>query len=255
MIKFFRKIRQNLLSEGKTGKYLKYAIGEIILVVIGILIALQLNNLNDSHKINKEENISLLKLHHEAESIVKSLKNDIAIKDSIIFSMNEVASFLHNKNIEEVSESTLQLGIEGIGYYKSLNLPNSVYNELFNSGKLQNIKSEVIQTSISNYYSNLEYLKGQLSYFRSSAQTLEIDFHNDTGFYVYDSTLPTKNKFKADIELLMNDKGFKSRQIHGLRNQIVFKRYMTDLLTSAQNMCNDLATELKIECTFNRTIS
>jgi len=39
MIKFFRKIRQNLLSEGKTGKYFKYAIGEIFLVVIGILIA------------------------------------------------------------------------------------------------------------------------------------------------------------------------------------------------------------------------
>ena len=42
MIKFFRKIRQNLLSENKTGKYFKYAIGEIVLVVIGILIALQL---------------------------------------------------------------------------------------------------------------------------------------------------------------------------------------------------------------------
>ncbi|WP_281541910.1 DUF6090 family protein [Maribacter aestuarii] len=50
MIKFFRKIRQNLLSEGKTGKYLKYAIGEIILVVIGILIALQINNWNEDRK-------------------------------------------------------------------------------------------------------------------------------------------------------------------------------------------------------------
>ena len=50
MIKFFRKIRQNLLSEGKTGKYFKYAIGEIILVVIGILIALQINNWNESRK-------------------------------------------------------------------------------------------------------------------------------------------------------------------------------------------------------------
>ena len=50
MIKFFRKIRQNLLSEGKTGKYLKYAIGEIILVVIGILIALQINNWNENRK-------------------------------------------------------------------------------------------------------------------------------------------------------------------------------------------------------------
>ena len=50
MIKFFRKIRQNLLSEGKTGKYFKYAIGEIILVVIGILIALSINNWNESRK-------------------------------------------------------------------------------------------------------------------------------------------------------------------------------------------------------------
>ena len=50
MIKFFRKIRQNLLSEGKTGKYFKYAIGEVILVVIGILIALQINNWNESRK-------------------------------------------------------------------------------------------------------------------------------------------------------------------------------------------------------------
>jgi len=50
MIKFFRKIRQNLLMENKTGKYFKYAIGEIVLVVIGILIALQINNWNEGRK-------------------------------------------------------------------------------------------------------------------------------------------------------------------------------------------------------------
>ena len=44
MIKFFRRIRQQLLGEGKTGKYLKYALGEILLVMIGILLALQVNN-------------------------------------------------------------------------------------------------------------------------------------------------------------------------------------------------------------------
>jgi hypothetical protein len=58
MIKFFRKIRQNLLTEGKTGKYFKYALGEIILVVIGILIALQINNWNEYRKdINKSRAI------------------------------------------------------------------------------------------------------------------------------------------------------------------------------------------------------
>ena len=48
MIKFFRKIRFNLIGTKETGKYFKYAIGEIILVVIGILIALQVNNWNEN---------------------------------------------------------------------------------------------------------------------------------------------------------------------------------------------------------------
>ena len=50
MIKFFRKIRQNLLLENKTSKYFSYAIGEIVLVVIGILIALSINNWNEERK-------------------------------------------------------------------------------------------------------------------------------------------------------------------------------------------------------------
>ena len=59
MIKFFRKIRQNLLMENKTGKYFKYAIGEIVLVVIGILIALQINNWNELKKLKEKENVFL----------------------------------------------------------------------------------------------------------------------------------------------------------------------------------------------------
>ncbi|MBC3847906.1 hypothetical protein H8K90_16035 [Winogradskyella echinorum] len=55
MIKFFRHIRQQLISENKTGKYLKYAIGEIVLVVIGILIALSINNWNEQRKVRTNE--------------------------------------------------------------------------------------------------------------------------------------------------------------------------------------------------------
>ncbi|MFD2586661.1 DUF6090 family protein [Croceitalea marina] len=60
MINFFRKIRQNLLSQNKFSKYLLYAFGEILLVVIGILIALQINNWNE-HKKQKVQEITLLK--------------------------------------------------------------------------------------------------------------------------------------------------------------------------------------------------
>ncbi len=55
MIKFFRKIRQKLLTENKFSKYLLYAIGEIVLVVIGILIALSLNNWNGDQKRSQQE--------------------------------------------------------------------------------------------------------------------------------------------------------------------------------------------------------
>ena len=65
MIKFFRKIRQNLLSEGKTEKYLKYAIGEIVLVVIGILIALQINNWNENRKTEIKIKNSLIALRND----------------------------------------------------------------------------------------------------------------------------------------------------------------------------------------------
>jgi len=63
MIKFFRKIRCDLIEKNKTRKYLKYAIGEIVLVVIGILIALQINNWNENQKHSREENTMLKNLH------------------------------------------------------------------------------------------------------------------------------------------------------------------------------------------------
>jgi len=66
MIKFFSKIRQNSIRENKLTNYLKYAIGEIILVVVGILIALQINNWNESRKQYKTE-----------KEFIASVKNDL----------------------------------------------------------------------------------------------------------------------------------------------------------------------------------
>ena len=64
MIKFFRRIRQQLLSENKFSKYLFYAIGEIILVVIGILLALQINNWNEEKKERVQEQKYLIEINN-----------------------------------------------------------------------------------------------------------------------------------------------------------------------------------------------
>jgi hypothetical protein len=64
MIKFFRKIRQKMLTENKLSKYVIYAIGEILLVVIGILIALQINNFNN-HKQQRQIELILVAIDSE----------------------------------------------------------------------------------------------------------------------------------------------------------------------------------------------
>lgn len=94
MIKFFRKIRRNLLSEGKTGKYFKYAIGEIVLVVIGILIALQINNWNENRKSD-----NILKNYYN--QILKDLAKDYNLinEDSYVFQSNIA---LHKEFVENL---------------------------------------------------------------------------------------------------------------------------------------------------------
>jgi hypothetical protein len=74
MIKLFRSIRQKHIMKNQTGKYLKYAIGEIILVVIGILLALQINNWNEQRKLANEEQKLLNALEKEVTSNINYLE-------------------------------------------------------------------------------------------------------------------------------------------------------------------------------------
>ena len=84
MIKFYRKIRQKLLSEGKTGKYLKYAIGEIILVVIGILIALQINNYSEEKKQRKLELDLLGEVRNNLSEDLLKIEANINLQNEIL---------------------------------------------------------------------------------------------------------------------------------------------------------------------------
>jgi hypothetical protein len=143
MIKFFRKIRQNLLSEGNIGKYLKYAIGEIVLVVIGILIALQLNNLNESQK----ERVYEVKMLSE---IKLALENDIHYYHRMVNRMKKLDSSTTHFISLAYNKSTFQDSLyskadnEGRWYMLRTGV---AYR--FNSGPYQAVKSSGID-KISN---------------------------------------------------------------------------------------------------------
>jgi hypothetical protein len=88
MLKFFRNIRKNLINEGKSINYLKYAIGEIVLVVIGILIALQINIWNEERKSIEKANNLLAQVQKELLENIKTLNSTIEYyrdKDSLLY--------------------------------------------------------------------------------------------------------------------------------------------------------------------------
>ena len=141
MIKFFRKIRQNLLSEGKTGKYFKYAIGEIILVVIGILIALSINNWNENRKEYNALKTLTENLNNEFQKNLEELDTDLTRVKNSITATNTLLSYTGSKNIEV--DNTI---IDSLIYYAVSNPtwnPSSyVLNDIKNSGKLSTLKNE-----------------------------------------------------------------------------------------------------------------
>ncbi len=104
MIKFFRKIRQQLLSEGKTGQYLKYAIGEIVLVVIGILIALQINNWNQGRLDEKRS----LEYHQRLlEDMDRVIQRSITLKersDKTLIAITNSVAVLENGSFENPNQ-------------------------------------------------------------------------------------------------------------------------------------------------------
>ena len=96
MIKFFRKIRQNMIMENKVSKYILYAIGEIVLVVIGILIALQLNNWNEWKKERVVEREILIDLVENLEINIRTIEFDIEYLYLLDRSSEVVLSIIYN---------------------------------------------------------------------------------------------------------------------------------------------------------------
>jgi hypothetical protein len=97
MIKFFRKIRQNLLSENKFSKYLLYAVGEIVLVIIGILIALAINQKNTDKNNNELRDLYLIQLNEEINENLKTIINHRDKAITMLTELDTLVGILKNK--------------------------------------------------------------------------------------------------------------------------------------------------------------
>ena len=133
-----------------TSKYLKYAVGEVILVVIGILIALQVNNWNEYRKEKVEEKKILLSLHNEISNNLESLQVVIEEKNKII-DVNQYIIDNTGKNGEWKSMKPLDSLMNYISLSGWIFVPqNGVLNEIINSGKLLLIENDLIKNEIAS---------------------------------------------------------------------------------------------------------
>ncbi|WP_298556774.1 hypothetical protein [uncultured Algibacter sp.] len=180
MIKFFRKIRKKLLSENKFSKYLIYAIGEIILVVIGILIALQVNNQNQVKNEKKA-------LKNYLEKIAINVKSDIKVAEIMIETRTqqsllcaEATELISKKDWSDQRKITSAVFVMIIE--QPLNFNRSGFESLKNSGYLQHLDNPKVEELIYNYYNAVDKVIFEESSLQVWANDLDLELHK-SGFF------------------------------------------------------------------------
>lgn len=163
MIKFFRKIRKKLLVENRFNKYLLYAIGEIVLVVIGILIALQINNWN-SLRIDNKEKFGLTKsIREELLQNLAEFKERKEELQKLNYSTNLVLTFSAGYN-DTISIDSLKETLQRIILFPSVRFKTTILSSAKSSGKIYLLDEELrvslkdFEISLDNYEKYLDVM-------------------------------------------------------------------------------------------------
>ena len=261
MIKFFRHIRQSLILENKTSKYFKYAIGEIVLVVIGILIALQINNWNESSKEKKVEQMYL-------KNILSDLKDQNA---SIDLQMEreqeyfEAAGYIikaYQQINSLVIDSTFNKIAAILTARKTFIITDPTYTDLISSGNINILKSIEYKNKLIKYYQELEYIEKVIL----NNNSLLIDQNylsafNKIGYYYrpdvfgsYNATsklnaqivIPKYEKELQEISkkrIIIDENKLDFMNAVYLRNTVAIRHY--ELLVDLKTTTKSLVTELE----------
>jgi hypothetical protein len=186
MIKFFRKIRYDLMEKNKTGKYFKYAVGEIILVVIGILIALQINNWNE-----KKNNINQAEKHLETISL--NLKDDILQAENLLSetqtTIEYANDFLDQFKTLKPLDNNIQMYLIYLMFERNIEINESGLKALLNSNSMSFI-DENLQSKILNYYRYIEQLKSRELNANTEIKTMYEPYVKENFYWIWNKTNP-----------------------------------------------------------------
>jgi hypothetical protein len=158
MIKLFKNIRKKNLKEGKMANYLKYALGEIVLVVIGILIALQINNWNSNRIRKNKESVYLKNIERDLKEQIKSIDTQMDFELSISETAKPLLKY-YKKHHQFQVDSSFTAAIGSITNRRTFVKINPTYTELLSSGNVDIVSNNKLKGDLIEYYQGLERLE------------------------------------------------------------------------------------------------
>ncbi|WP_445382979.1 DUF6090 family protein [Robiginitalea sp. IMCC43444] len=219
MIKFFRKIRQKLLSENKFSKYLFYAIGEIALVVIGILIALQINNWNEEKQERKKEKVLLSQLQSDFTSNLEQLDDKIEMRNNMILASLKLLEYVNHpekRNIDSIYTK--------IGFTIVAPTFDPIVNDILSSGRVQLLRNNELKGKLSSWTSEVVQVTEE------EAKWAQYENRHYSTLLEYGSMRNILDKFwKNNVtESYLLDKGKKSKFDVGNSNKEIDLNHLLD---------------------------
>ncbi len=184
MINFFRKKRKKMADDNKALKYTRYAIGEIVLVVIGILIALSINNWNEHRKIKNEEQVLISQLLEDAKAdfiFFTSRTYYSKVHDTLYYNLNNL--YINHK-VDSISALKMKRNPFGLNLAYQSNLINN------NPNAYDLLLDKAIKTKLREYYSKYDYV--------SSAIKMSNNTYDKYG-------TPLKIKYFKELKEIRND--------------------------------------------------
>ncbi|WP_088341929.1 DUF6090 family protein [Robiginitalea sediminis] len=188
MIKFFRRIRQRLLAENRFSKYLLYAIGEIVLVVIGILIALQLNNLNEARKDEVFEKEILAQIQENLASDRQALMNIESNFSNAVVASKKILQ----ADISQQTQDSIHLWLGKVVQFDRFQPLTNAY-EVLKSNGLDKISNKKLRFMLGRYYDD------EASRMVKSVNDVEIAFNEHWLPILFDEIVAFE--FKHSVEL------------------------------------------------------
>ncbi|MBK7871755.1 MAG: hypothetical protein IPJ74_14290 [Saprospiraceae bacterium] len=208
MLRFFRNIRRRLLDSGKVQNYLLYAVGEILLVMIGILLALQVNNWNEKHKIYEKQKGYLLLIKNEMVNNLEALLREKQTLMSTIHAQEKIINLMY-KDTNDIPEKELS-ALMGQSFSQDIEFPyeNGALTELKSSGSLKDIANDSIRAMLASWEGKIDWVRLQekslYDYWVKCNDYLEI--HGDFGTIVFG----TEESANGNSDKILNRPGNKS---------------------------------------------